>query len=43
MAKARKEVAASPEETRDLRGAIEWLKKEGDLIETDREVNPTLK
>ena len=42
MAKARKEVGASPEETRDLRGAIEWLKKEGDLIETDREVNPDL-
>ncbi|MDP6560492.1 MAG: UbiD family decarboxylase [Candidatus Binatia bacterium] len=26
----------------DLRGMLEWLKSEGDLIETDKEVNPDL-
>jgi len=40
MAKAAKREGAAPEEIRDLRGAIEWLKKEGDLIETDKEVDP---
>ena len=27
---------------RDLRSALEWLKAQGDLIETDKEVNPDL-
>ena len=26
----------------DLRGTIDWLRKEGDLIETDKEVDPDL-
>ena len=42
MAKAAKREGAAPEEIRDLRGAIEWLKKDGDLIITDKEVNPDL-
>ena len=33
---------ASPEEVRDLRGAIEWMKKEGDIMITDKEVDPNL-
>ncbi|MHA1108699.1 MAG: UbiD family decarboxylase, partial [Alphaproteobacteria bacterium] len=32
----------APELVRDLRGTLEWLKSEGDLIETDREVDPDL-
>ena len=27
---------------RDLRGTLDWLKAEGDLIETDKPVNPDL-
>ncbi len=27
---------------RDLRGALDWLKAQGDLIETDKEVDPDL-
>jgi UbiD family decarboxylase len=42
MAKAAKQEGAAPEEIRDVRGAIEWLRKEGDLIITDKEVNPDL-
>ena len=41
MAKAAKRAGAAPEEVRDLRGAIEWMKKEGDLIITEKEVNWT--
>ena len=42
MANAKRDGAA-PEEVKDLRGAIEWMKKEGDiLIETDKEVDPDL-
>jgi 3-polyprenyl-4-hydroxybenzoate decarboxylase len=29
-------------ETRDLRSTLAWLKAEGDLIETDKEVDPDL-
>ncbi|HXG51133.1 MAG TPA: UbiD family decarboxylase [candidate division Zixibacteria bacterium] len=42
MAKAARVERAAPEEIRDLRSAIEWLKKEGDLIVTDKEVDPNL-
>src|SRR5262249_23735206 len=42
MAKAAKRDGAAPEEVRDLRGAIEWMKKEGDLIITEKEVDPNL-
>ena len=36
------EDGAAPEEVKDLRGAIEWMKKEGDLLITDKEVDPDL-
>src|SRR5246127_5295421 len=42
MAKAEKREGAPSEAIRDLRAAIEWFKKEGDLIETDKEVDPNL-
>jgi len=43
MSKAVKKVAGEQAElTADLRGALEWLRAEGDLIETDKEVNPDL-
>ncbi|HEU4340846.1 MAG TPA: hypothetical protein VFU31_04685 [Candidatus Binatia bacterium] len=43
MAKAAiKEDRAPVEAIRDLRSTIEWLRQEGDLIETDKEVNPDL-
>lgn len=43
MSKAAKQApGASPELIADLRGALEWLKSEGDLLETDKEVNPDL-
>src|ERR1051326_5898606 len=42
MAKAEKLQSAPVEAIRDLRSAIEWLKKNGDLIETDKEVDPDL-
>ncbi len=42
MAKAAKRDGAAPEEIRDLRGAIEWMKKEGDIIITEKEVDPNL-
>ncbi|HUK40411.1 MAG TPA: hypothetical protein VLX11_05195, partial [Candidatus Acidoferrales bacterium] len=42
MAKAEKRAGAPSEAIRDLRSAIEWFKKEGDLIETDKEVDPNL-
>src|SRR6266545_922044 len=41
MANAKRDGAA-PEEVRDLRSAIEWMKKEGDIIVTDQEVGPDL-
>ncbi|MBF8254426.1 MAG: 3-octaprenyl-4-hydroxybenzoate carboxy-lyase UbiD [Deltaproteobacteria bacterium] len=41
MANAKRD-GASPEEARDLRSAIEWMKKEGDIIVTDKEVDPNL-
>src|SRR5712691_13368519 len=30
------------EQVRDLRGTLEWLKSQGDLIETGKEVDPDL-
>jgi UbiD family decarboxylase len=42
MAKAAKRDGAAPDEVRDLRGAIEWMKKEGDILITDKEVDPNL-
>src|ERR1700741_4132976 len=39
MANAKRDGAA-PEEVRDLRRSIEWMKKEGDIIVTDKEVDP---
>ena len=41
MSKANSGGAAS-DMLRDLRGTLEWLKAEGDLIETDREVDPDI-
>ena len=41
MANAKRD-GASPEECRDLRSSIEWMKKEGDIIVTDKEVDPNL-
>ena len=42
MAKPAKSVGAAAEQIHDLRSALEWLKSEGDLIETDKEVDPDL-
>ncbi len=43
MSKAEKEISGAPAEAiADLRGALEWFKSEGDLVETDKEVNPDL-
>jgi gallate decarboxylase subunit C len=42
MAKAAKKQRAPAEEINDLRHALEWLKAEGDLVETDQEVDPDL-
>ena len=42
MAKAAKKQGAPAEEINDLRHALEWLKAEGDLLETDKEVDPDL-
>jgi UbiD family decarboxylase len=42
MAKAEKRDSAPVESVRDLRTAIEWMKKNGDLIVTDKEVDPDL-
>ena len=41
MANAKRD-GASPEECRDLRSSIEWMKKAGDIIVTDKEVDPNL-
>src|SRR3989304_4415435 len=37
-----KTTGAGAEKKTDLRGTLEWLKSEGDLIESDKEVNPDL-
>src|SRR5476651_141104 len=44
MQKAVRNESLSPKtkETRDLRSTLEWLKSQGDLIETDKEVDPDL-
>lgn len=43
MSKAVKESAgAPPEKIGDLRAALEWFKSEGDLVESNKEVNPDL-
>ena len=44
MATARKEAVGTPQTDalKDLRHTIEFLRQEGDLIETDTEVNPDL-
>lgn len=43
MSKAAKAVAGAPAEViADLRNALGWLKSEGDLIETEKEVNPDI-
>lgn len=43
MSKAVTKITGAPSEAiADLRGALEWLKAEGDLIETEKEVNPDL-
>src|ERR1044072_6323168 len=41
MANAKRD-GAPAEEVGDLRGAIEWIKKEGDILITDKEVHPDL-
>ncbi|MBI4522871.1 MAG: UbiD family decarboxylase [Deltaproteobacteria bacterium] len=43
MSKAAKKAAGAPSEAiADLRSALEWLKAQGDLIESNKEVNPDL-
>ncbi|MPY69896.1 MAG: UbiD family decarboxylase [Alphaproteobacteria bacterium] len=44
MSTAKKDTAspAVSEQVRDLRGAIDWLRDQGDLVETDKEVDPDL-
>ncbi len=43
MSKAVKEApVASTERITSLRAMLEWLKSKGDLIETDKEINPDL-
>src|SRR5262245_8084436 len=37
-----KTIAARQEPVTDLRGTLEWLKAQGDLIETDKPVDPDL-
>ncbi|MBI2991331.1 MAG: UbiD family decarboxylase, partial [Deltaproteobacteria bacterium] len=38
----KKDAGAPAKMIADLRSALEWLKAEGDLIESDKEVNPDL-
>src|ERR671931_1235503 len=38
----RKQEAVETHPARDLRTALEWLRSQGDLIETDKEVDPDL-
>ncbi|MEE8224041.1 MAG: hypothetical protein V3S59_07040, partial [Alphaproteobacteria bacterium] len=40
--KKAKAKSGAPEQVKDLRGALEFLRAEGDLIETDQEVDPDL-
>ena len=42
MATAKKVIGAPAESIADLRGTLDWLKSQGDLIETDKEVDPDL-
>ncbi|MDE0058014.1 MAG: UbiD family decarboxylase, partial [Defluviicoccus sp.] len=43
MSTAKKEALGAPAEAiNDLRNSLEWLRSEGDLIETDKEVDPDL-
>lgn len=42
MSKAVKMAGAPAESIADLRSALAWLKSQGDLIESDKEVNPDL-
>ncbi len=42
MSKAMKEVSSGAKQIMDLRGMLDWLRSEGDLIETDKEVDPSL-
>ncbi|MBM3486781.1 MAG: UbiD family decarboxylase [Alphaproteobacteria bacterium] len=43
MSTAKKAVQrASADQVRDLRGSLAWLKSQGDLIETDKQVDPDL-
>ncbi len=42
MQKSVEKTVATTEEIRSLRATIEWLRSNGDLMETDREVNPDL-
>ncbi len=42
MSKAMKDVTTGAKPVMDLRGMLDWLRSEGDLIETDTEVDPSL-
>lgn len=42
MAKSEKREGAPFEAVRDLRSAIEWMKSEGDILITEKEVDPDL-
>lgn len=42
MSKAMKEVTTGAKQVIDLRSMLDWLRSEGDLIETDKEVDPSL-
>ena len=39
---AKEALGPPPEAIFDLRNSLEWLKSEGDMIETDKEVDPDL-
>ena len=41
-AKPKAEKRPGANDTRDLRSTLEWLRAQGDLIETDKEVDPDL-
>ncbi|NQU69726.1 MAG: UbiD family decarboxylase, partial [Rhodospirillales bacterium] len=42
MSTAAKHIGAPKEAIADLRNTLDWLRAEGDLIETDKEVDPDL-
>ena len=42
MANAKTRAQAAPHTIRDLRSTINWLESEGDLVTTDKEVDPDL-